>query len=280
MAPPGTKKKKPSRPSTASRTTSHRSTPSVTPRKTEILINVYDLLPPGSLSSTLWFLGSSLLHTGVVIKSLDREYAFGGHDRPNLSGVYWTTPRTLPPGGTFRCELMQGFTFRGEQEIEDIVKEASGQFLGTSYNLLSNNCNHFTSFLCEKLVGRAAPAWINRAAGIGIALPCVVPKEWVAPPDHETMDGELMDENGLEEDERTSMLRVDYQRARNGFHGSNSNMGSEGEDEGWDSQRDRRSGGKGKGKGKDVMRDTDGRVMPATERAPDPRMPREGGTKP
>lgn len=50
--------------------------------------------------------------------------------------------------------------------------------MGTSYNLLTKNCNHFTSYLCEKLTSRSAPSWLNRAASIGVALPCVVPREW------------------------------------------------------------------------------------------------------
>lgn len=81
--------------------------------------------------------------------------------------------------------------------------------MGTSYNLLTKNCNHFTSYLCEKLTGRSAPGWLNRAASIGVALPCVVPREWIAPPDH-TADGELLDEDF--EDERSSMLRHDQRR--------------------------------------------------------------------
>ena len=51
--------------------------------------------------------------------------------------------------------------------------------MGTSYNLLTKNCNHFTSYLCQKLTGRPAPSWLNRAASIGVALPCVVPREWI-----------------------------------------------------------------------------------------------------
>lgn len=82
--------------------------------------------------------------------------------------------------------------------------------MGTSYNLLTKNCNHFTSYLCEKLTGRCAPGWLNRAASIGVALPCVVPREWIAPPDHDTADGELLDEDF--EDERSSMLRHDQRR--------------------------------------------------------------------
>lgn len=167
-----------------------------------------------------------------------------------------------PPGGTFRCELLQGFTFRPEHEIENVIKEVSQEFQGTSYNLLSNNCNHFTSHLCEKLTGKAAPAWLNRAATIGVALPCVVPREWIAPPDHDTADGELLEED--DEDERTSMLRQQYHRGSS-FTGST--KGSE--DEGWDSDRDRRRGGSGKGKS--VVRDTDDRTIPASERAPLPK---------
>lgn len=175
-----------------------------------------------------------------------------------------------PPGGTFRCELLQGFTFRPEHDIENIIKEVSQQFQGMSYNLLSNNCNHFTSHLCEKLTSVSAPTWLNRAASIGVALPCVVPREWIAPPDHDTADGELLEED--DEDERTSMLRQQYHRGSS-FHGSTagSTIAStiSSEEEAWDSDRDRRKGGSWKGKS--AVRDTDDRIMPASERAPLPK---------
>ncbi len=245
---------------TSSRSTSHRSTSSLTRSKTEVLINVYDLLPSGTFSSLLWQLGSSLLHTGLVIPSLDREYAFGGHNQPHLSGVYWTKPRTLPPGGRWRCELLQGFSFRTNDEIEDIISEAGKRFLGTSYSLLSNNCNHFTTYLCEKLVGKAAPGWLNRAASIGIALPCVVPKEWIAAPDADTMDGELVDEADEDDgDERTSMLRQDYRMARDSFRENSNENGTIGSGENHEEWK-KNDGGPGKGKG--VMR------MPETESRP------------
>ncbi|KAK3388841.1 PPPDE putative peptidase domain-containing protein [Sordaria brevicollis] len=172
---------------------SHRSTLSM--QKTEILINVYDLLPPGRISSALWFFGTSLLHSGVVING--REYAYGGHAHRGKTGVYWTAPRTEPPGGTFRCELLHGFTLASPTEIDAIIREVSEEFLGTSYNLLTKNCNHFTSHLCQKLTGLPGPAWLNRAASIGVALPCVVPKDWIEVPEYDTADGELVDEAHL-----------------------------------------------------------------------------------
>ncbi|KHN98626.1 UPF0326 protein hag1 [Metarhizium album ARSEF 1941] len=169
----------------------HRSTLSL--QKTEITIHVYDLLPPGRLSSVLWTVGASLLHSGVVVNG--KEYAYGGHDKRDVTGVYWTKPKTEPPGGTFRCEILQGFTLATQDEIDVALRAASDEFLGTSYNLLTKNCNHFTSYLCQKLTGNSGPAWLNRAANIGVALPCVVPREWIEPPEYETADGELLDDD-------------------------------------------------------------------------------------
>jgi len=236
----------------------HRSTLSL--QKTEIIINVYDLLPPGRLASILWTVGASLLHSGVVINN--REYAYGGHDKRGMTGVYYTPPKTIPPGGTFKCEILHGFTIRPPNEIEAIIKEASEVFQGTSYNLLTKNCNHFTAYLCEKLTGRPGPAWLNRAASIGVALPCVVPKEWIAPPDFETAEGELLDED--ESNERSRMLgNTDTSQRRS----MDEDRFLEHELE-WDSEEERRQGGNGKGKGKAAVRDTSGRVVPPAERAP------------
>ncbi|OCL01537.1 DUF862-domain-containing protein [Glonium stellatum] len=247
----------------------HRSTLSA--HKTEIKINVYDLLPPGKVSSLLWAIGGSLLHSGVVIRN--KEYAYGGHDKRGVTGVYWTRPRLEPPGGTFRLEILQGFSFRPDEELDEIIQEAAQRFQGTSYNLLTNNCNHFTSYLCEKLTSRPAPSWLNRAASIGVALPCVVPREWIAPPDHDTADGELVNEEDLE-DERSSMLRSEQRRR---------NRPSQDEQDNWNSEMDRISSNNSSGSRRKQsaarhegprlasVRDTDGREMPPAERAPLPR---------
>ena len=127
-----------------------------------------------------------------------------------------------------------------------MIKEVSDEFLGTSYNLLTNNCNHFTNALCEKLTNRSAPTWLNRAAGIGVALPCVVPKEWISPPDADTVDGELLEEDA-EENEHSSMLASEQRR------------------------RERSSREEGTPPPRLVaVKDTSGRAMPVAERAPVP----------
>jgi hypothetical protein len=97
----------------------HRSTLSL--QRTEVTIHIYDLLPPGKVSTVLWAIGSSLLHSGVVIG--DREYAYGGHDRRDVTGVYWTKPGQEPPGGTFKQAILHGFSFRPAEELEAIIHE-------------------------------------------------------------------------------------------------------------------------------------------------------------
>jgi hypothetical protein len=190
----------------------------------------------------------------------NREYAYGGHDRRGLTGVYFTPPRTVPPGGTFKCEILQGFTVRPQSEIDAIIKEASEAFQGTSYNILTKNCNHFTQYLLETLTGRPGPGWLNRAASIGVALPCVVPKEWIAPPDFETAEGELVEDEEERSHERSRMLSSADTSLRRSV--------DEGEE--WDSEEERRKGGsgKGKGKGRAPLRDTSGRVVPPADNAP------------
>ncbi|OTB02465.1 hypothetical protein M426DRAFT_322567 [Hypoxylon sp. CI-4A] len=247
-----------SKKSTSSRSSrqSHRSTLSLS--RTEVIINVYDLLPPGRVSSVLWTVGASLLHSGVVING--KEYAYGGHDQRGLTGVYWTRPKTEPPGGTFKTEILHGFTFATQAEIDSIIRHASDEFQGTAYNLLTKNCNHFTSSLCQKLTGRPGPAWLNRAASIGVALPCVVPRDWIEPPDFETASGELLDdEEGFDAHEGTGMLRHDSSRRL---------ATTESEDDDADSESVGEAHQHGKsGKGKGATRDTSGRALPASERA-------------
>jgi hypothetical protein len=182
-----------------------------------------------------------------------------------VTGVYWTKPKTEPPGGTFKCEILHGFTLASQPEIDTIIRDASEEFLGTAYNLLTKNCNHFTSYLCQKLTGRPGPGWLNRAASIGVALPCVVPRDWIEAPDFETADGELLDEDD-HADERSKMLRSSEEQPR--LVGDQSGRRSTNESPEWNSDEERQRGGNGKGKGKAPARDAAGRILPASERAP------------
>ncbi|KAF7189807.1 DeSI-like protein sdu1 [Pseudocercospora fuligena] len=277
-----TTSKKPSRTrrSTSGSIASSSHTRNVSAQKTEIIINVYDLLPPGRLSSLLWTLGGSLLHSGICISN--REYAYGGHPKRNVTGVYYTRPKYLPPGGTFRCSILQGFTFKTPEEISSTIKSVSEKFLGTDYNLLTNNCNHFTNALCEALTGKSAPNWLNRAASIGVALPCMVPREWICPPDVDTQDGEIVDEEYEDDDEdadeRSGMLsgrrrREAQQRKLEEDEEEDDGLDTEDEEFGASLAGGRRLRDENRSPPPRLVSRTDsaGRPLPAAERAPVPK---------
>lgn len=201
---------KPKRKSSSS--SSHRLSSQVP--KTEVIINIYDLLPPSCLSTALWPLGLSLLHTGVVLN--DREYSYGAltyPTSPSKTGVFWNRPRLEPPGGTFRISILQGITYLSHPEIEAVVKSVSARFPAAQYNLLSNNCNHFTNHLVRTLTHREAPAWLNRASKLGKMMPCLVPSAWLDAMDEDN-EGIVEEEEEESGDESTGMLssRLSQQR--------------------------------------------------------------------
>lgn len=90
-------------------------------------------------------------------------------------------------------------------EAARTVTALAAEYEGTGYDLLGRNCNHFADALVRKLLGRKLPGWCNRAAGLGTAVPCIVPREWLAPPDVEIAEGMLVEEEE-EGDERMAML--------------------------------------------------------------------------
>ena len=255
------------------RTSSARSSNRFT--RTEIIINVYDLLPPSKLSSCLWPLGLSLLHTGIVLD--DREYSYGAVPAPTPSssssstapapqtGVFWTRPRLEPPGGTFRCSLLQGITYLSRGEIAALVRDVAARFPGTAYDLLHNNCNHFTNHMCRALTQREAPAWINRASRVGTLLPCLVPAAWLEPP--EADDGDIPevdeDEEGVNDDERSPMM-PGMKRPERPSMDARPSVDSR---QSMDSRRSR-----GSRRGSVQIKDSAGRALPISEQAPTDRL--------
>lgn len=147
--------------------------------------------------------------------------------------------------------------------------------------------------MCKVLTGREMPTWINRAARVGTALPCLVPKEWASASETyeaggaseydqlatqsgrgaaygTTLDSETEDgEDNEDEDERAGTLWHDRRRP------PQQRYYDDPEEERAQAQRERRTDVALRGKGKawrKMVRDTDGRGLPASEVAPPERL--------
>lgn len=67
-----------------------------------------------------------------------------------------------------------GRTELSQLEIDQLMIEMGQRYTGSSYNLLTRNCNHFTEALIQALCAQPIPRWINRMAALGTWVPCFI----------------------------------------------------------------------------------------------------------
>lgn len=140
-----------------------------------VYLNVYDL---SEQNNVLYWCGVGIYHSGVEVYGC--EYAYGGHDL-DLSGIFHTEPKKPPGPVEFRVSIPMGECRLTKVEVEQLVDRMSDKYKGNTYHLLQKNCNHFTNDFCKELVGRKAPTWINRLAGLAVLCHCLLPATWMPP---------------------------------------------------------------------------------------------------
>jgi len=120
-----------------------------------LYINVYE--PPNATQMP----GFGIYHSGLEIN--DEEYSFAGG-----AGVFKQRPRTTeqPDQWKYTQSIDLGTIKQSQMECYAILDDLKKKFPGSSYNIMSNNCNHFVEAAC-KAFNKTFPAWINRAANFG-----------------------------------------------------------------------------------------------------------------
>ncbi|KAD4180416.1 hypothetical protein R6Q59_023641 [Mikania micrantha] len=136
---------------------------------TQVFLNVYDLTPINSYS--IWF-GFGIFHSGIQVYG--GEYAFGAHDFP-ISGVFEVEPKSCP-GFIYRCSIPLGHVTQSPTEFREFIEAVASEYHGDTYHLISKNCNHFTDDICERLMGKKIPGWVNRLAKLGAVCSCLLPE--------------------------------------------------------------------------------------------------------
>ena len=146
-----------------------------------VVLNVYNMYWLNEYTSPI---GLGVYHSGVEIYG--KEYAFGGHPF-DFTGIFDMEPRDvedLGDGFSFKESIAIGLTDFNERDIKKMVEMLGEKFVGASYHLVKNNCNHFTAEFTKMLCGKSIPNWVNRLATIGIRFPFLcacIPKEWLTP---------------------------------------------------------------------------------------------------
>ncbi|XVF09932.1 hypothetical protein REPUB_Repub07fG0139800 [Reevesia pubescens] len=143
---------------------------------TEVILHIYDVTNSGSdkTNSTIVQINKifkdgiglgGVFHSAVQVYG-DDEWSFGFCEQG--SGVF-SCPSGKNPMYTYRESMVLGKTNSSIFKVNQILRELSREWPGTSYDLLSKNCNHFCDELCERLGVHKLPGWVNRFANAGDA---------------------------------------------------------------------------------------------------------------
>jgi len=106
----------------------------------DVILHTYDISIGAARSISMMLLGTQIdliPHTGIVYRNL--EYFFGG-------GIKAFPPReVVEVFGLQPVErLILGKTSKTEEELQEFLRQISSRFTMESYDLFSNNCNHFS----------------------------------------------------------------------------------------------------------------------------------------
>ena len=153
----------------------------LTRHASQVVLHVYDM---AWVNEYIAWAGLGVFHSGLVVNG--DEYTFGGH--PEASTGVFSAPPGEAPGCVFRQAILLGESSLSHTQIRDTISSLSASFLGSDYNLLTNNCNHFTDALATALTGQHIPAWVNRLATLGSWLPCLLPPGLAPPPPPDSAD--------------------------------------------------------------------------------------------
>ncbi|CAH0479510.1 unnamed protein product [Peronospora belbahrii] len=137
----------------------------MTPR-TAVTLNIYDLVEANEYIAPL---GLGIFHSGVEIAGEEFSYASG-------AGIFSSRPRQAP-GARFRGSIAMGIFEGSFQEAHQLAYSLSSDFEGEAYNLFTKNCNTYADALCQVLLNKSIPAYVNRAAYFGSFLSCLMPAD-------------------------------------------------------------------------------------------------------
>ncbi|XP_031381634.1 deSI-like protein At4g17486 [Punica granatum] len=143
---------------------------------TEVILHIYDVTNSGSekTNNTIMQINrifkdtmgvGGIFHSAVQVYG-DDEWSFGFCERG--SGVF-SCPSGQNPMYTYRECIVLGRTEFSISKVNQILRELSREWPGSTYDLLARNCNHFCDEFCGRLGVQKPPAWINRFANAGDA---------------------------------------------------------------------------------------------------------------
>ena len=135
-----------------------------TDAKQKVWLNCYDISNGLAKQLSPMFLGKQIdgvWHTGLVVYG--KEYFF-------VNGICCEEAGMTPFGEPTSCEDL-GDTEVPQEMFHDFLLDIKDRFTFTTYNIVSNNCNHFTNECAVFLVDKPIPDFALKQAEEFFATP-------------------------------------------------------------------------------------------------------------
>mmetsp|Transcript_14451 Transcript_14451/g.23061 ORF Transcript_14451/g.23061 Transcript_14451/m.23061 type:complete len:460 (-) Transcript_14451:30-1409(-) len=138
-----------------------------------VLLNVYDV-SDGAFerinkitTANNNILVGGVFHAGVEVYGKEWCYGVTEYGRSGVCAIY---PRSHPQH-TYRCTVPIGETPLKEEEVVEICRQLSQEWLGHEYDLIHRNCCSFCNVMLKDIVpGGRNPGWVDRAARAGATI--------------------------------------------------------------------------------------------------------------
>jgi len=140
-----------------------------------VILNVYNVTNAGAISRVngiLRHIGTGAYHAAVEVDGI--EYSFGGFPESmaeqigiDETGVFECVPRGCE-AHKFRESILMGRAKLAKWQVRQLLDDLRHEWKGWDYNLLSQNCCHFSDSFCKELGVGPIPGWVLHAASKGL----------------------------------------------------------------------------------------------------------------
>lgn len=123
----------------------------------KVTLNWYDLSGGLAKSLSMSLIGKQIdgiYHTGIWVYG--KEYFYG-------NGINWEAEGATPFGAPTQT-IEMGETQIDQEMFHDYLQDISDRFTFLTYNIATNNCNHFTNEWATFLVDKAIPDFALKQA--------------------------------------------------------------------------------------------------------------------
>lgn len=154
-------------------------------KRTPVVLHIYDLSKGEAAQGVNAFLrrvGASAFHAGVEVFGVEWSYGSTPDDEDG-SGIFDCEP-TQCGGHYYRESLPMGMTTKTPDEVWVLLESMRSRWLAEEYDLLRQNCCHWSDVFCQELGVEGLPFWVSlNISGMGNSLRRMtrsVLTDWVA----------------------------------------------------------------------------------------------------